>query len=52
MPYMSVFGGTTCGLCLLALPIYIFGKKLRSFWSRHNLLVILGMQASRQEVMG
>jgi len=52
----SVCAGTSMGLvppllslliqCALALPIYIFGKRLRSFWSRHNLLALWGMQST------
>ena len=41
---MFVFGGTSVGVCLLALPVYIFGKKLRSWWNRHDLFAILKMQ--------
>ncbi|TVY25643.1 Protein HOL1, partial [Lachnellula hyalina] len=33
-----VFGGVAFGLTLTTVPLYIFGKKYRSIWSRHNLL--------------
>jgi hypothetical protein len=49
---LSVCGGTSVGLCALALPIYIYGKKLRSYWTRHNLLVKWGMQSTVQMEMG
>jgi hypothetical protein len=35
----------------MALPIYIFGKKLRSFWARHNLLVKWGLNTSNAPEM-
>ncbi|KUJ16570.1 serine/threonine kinase 16 [Mollisia scopiformis] len=41
---MYVFGGTTIFFSLLALPVYIFGKRMRSWWSRHDLFVILKME--------
>ncbi|CZR69722.1 related to transporter protein HOL1 [Phialocephala subalpina] len=41
---MYVFGGTTIFLSLLAAPVYIFGKRLRSWWSRHDLFVVLKME--------
>jgi len=41
---MYVFGGTSIFLALLAIPVYIFGKRLRGWWSRHDLFEALGMQ--------
>lgn len=41
---MSVFGGTSVFLCLLAFPVYVFGKRLRSWWARHDLFDTLKMQ--------
>lgn len=41
---MYVFGGTSIFLSLLAIPVYIFGKRLRSWWSRHDLFVTLKME--------
>ena len=41
---MFVFGGTSLFLCLLALPVYIYGKKMRGWWVRHDLFVALKMQ--------
>lgn len=43
---MYVFGGTSAFLCLLAIPTYIFGKRLRSWWARHDLFVKWGMQTT------
>lgn len=41
---LYVFGGTSLFLAVLAIPVYIFGKKLRSWWARHDLFVALGME--------
>jgi hypothetical protein len=41
---MFVFGGTSIFLGLLAIPVYIYGKRLRSWWSRHDLFVRLKME--------
>lgn len=43
---MYVFGGTSLFLALLAIPVYVFGKKLRSWWCRHDLFKILRMETS------
>lgn len=43
---MFMFGGTSIFLCLLGLPVYIYGKRLRSWWARHDLFVILRMETS------
>ncbi|KAK3117162.1 hypothetical protein LTR53_001741 [Teratosphaeriaceae sp. CCFEE 6253] len=43
---MYVFGGTSIFLSLLAIPVYVYGKKLRSWWSRHDLFVLLKMQTT------
>jgi hypothetical protein len=32
------------GVCLLSIPIYVFGKRLRSFFHRHDLLAMTGLQ--------
>jgi len=41
---MYTFGGTTIFMALLAVPVYIFGKRLRSWWARHDLFKKLGLQ--------
>ncbi|KAH0352804.1 hypothetical protein KCU83_g3382, partial [Aureobasidium melanogenum] len=40
----SVFGGIGLAIVLAAIPIYVFGKKYRSFWARHNLLEKVGVK--------
>ena len=46
---MFTFGGTTLAMCVLAIPVYIYGKKLLSWWTRHDLFVKFGMQATGPE---
>jgi hypothetical protein len=41
---MFVFGGTSLFLCLLAIPVYMYGKRLRAWWARHDLFVKLKME--------
>jgi hypothetical protein len=43
---MYVFGGTTLAMCVFAIPVYIFGKRLRSWWARHDLYEKFGMQTA------
>jgi hypothetical protein len=43
---LYVFGGTSVFLCLLACPVWIYGKRLRSWWARHNVFHMLGMQTT------
>jgi hypothetical protein len=43
---MFVFGGTSIFIALMGIPVYIFGKRLRSWWARHNLFKILKMETS------
>lgn len=43
---MYVFGGTSIFISLLALPVYIWGKRMRAWWSRHDLFVKLKMNTS------
>jgi hypothetical protein len=33
-----VWGGMTFALALTTIPLYIYGKRYRSYWCRHNLL--------------
>ena len=44
-PIMYTCGGSAMGMALLGLPIWVFGKRLRSFWARYNLIAMLGMQS-------
>jgi hypothetical protein len=39
-----VCGSVNVGLLVTALPIYIFGKKIRAYYSRHDLLKSLGLK--------
>lgn len=43
---LYVFGGTSLFLALVAIPVYIFGKKLRSWWTRHDLFAAFGMETT------
>jgi hypothetical protein len=59
----SVLAGTGLGLvctfaqfplisqCMLGGVIYIYGKRLRSFWARHNLLVLWHLTSSDAPLM-
>jgi hypothetical protein len=40
-PPLFTFGGTCIFWALLAIPLYIFGKRIRSLWTRHDPFVIL-----------
>jgi len=33
-----VFGGISAGLIVTAFPVYLFGKRYRSMWSRYNVM--------------
>ncbi len=46
---MFTFGGITLAMSLLAIPTYIFGKKMRSWWARHDLFVKFKLQATGPE---
>ncbi len=41
---MYVFGGTSIFLSLLGIPVYIYGKRMRSWWARHDLFKKLKME--------
>jgi hypothetical protein len=43
---LYVFGGTSLFLCLMAIPVWIYGKRLRSWWARHNVFKMLGMETA------
>lgn len=36
--FLAVMGAIVCGLCLGAIPMYVFGKRLRAFASDSKLL--------------
>ncbi|KAL2839389.1 major facilitator superfamily domain-containing protein [Aspergillus pseudoustus] len=39
-----VFGGISAALTISTLPVYLFGKRYRSFWHSHNVMEKLGIQ--------
>ncbi|KAL1987647.1 hypothetical protein VTN96DRAFT_2888 [Rasamsonia emersonii] len=39
-PFIAI-GSIQVGVCLLAVPMYIFGKRNRSFFARHDILKLL-----------
>ena len=43
---LYVFGATSLFLCFMAIPVWIYGKRMRSWWARHNLFVKFGMQTT------
>jgi hypothetical protein len=51
MQMFGVFAGISAFVILLGLPVYIWGKRYRSFWSRHNLMRLAGLK-SHVEALG
>jgi len=43
-PVFDTLGGVQIAICLLALPLFIFGKRNRAFQHKHNLLDRLGLK--------
>ena len=41
---MYVFGGTSLLCCVMAIPVYMYGKRLRSWWARHDLFKTLKVE--------
>jgi hypothetical protein len=41
---VGVMSGLTSFLCVLAIPLYIFGKRYRTFWNRYNVIKILHLE--------
>ncbi|OJJ05938.1 hypothetical protein ASPVEDRAFT_55696 [Aspergillus versicolor CBS 583.65] len=39
-----VFGGVSAALVISTFPVYVLGKRYRSFWHTHNIMVKLGIQ--------
>lgn len=39
-----VFGSIEIAICVLAVPMYVFGKLNRAFWQEHDLLKICGLR--------
>lgn len=40
----AIMAGITAFFCLLAIPMYILGKKYRHFWHHHNALKWLHLE--------
>ncbi|KAJ5672377.1 Major facilitator superfamily domain general substrate transporter [Penicillium longicatenatum] len=38
---MIIIGSIQVGICLLSIPMYVFGKRNRSFFARHDILEML-----------
>ena len=51
MQMFGVMAGISAFVILLAVPLYIWGKRYRSFWARHNLMRYAGLK-SHAEVVG
>lgn len=34
----SIVSGIQVGLALFAIPLYMYGKKMRAYWSKHSFL--------------
>lgn len=43
----GTMAGITALLCLLALPMYIFGKRYRAFWNRYNIIKMLRLETDK-----
>jgi len=39
-----VIASVQVGLCLLTIPMYVFGKRNRAFWSRHDILALVHLR--------
>jgi hypothetical protein len=40
----GVAAGVQAGLALLGIPVYIYGKRMRAFWSRRRFLGVPDIQ--------
>lgn len=43
-PVFTTIASIQVGVCCLTVFMYVFGKKNRSFWARHDMLQILGLR--------
>ncbi|EFX00468.1 major facilitator superfamily transporter [Grosmannia clavigera kw1407] len=43
-PVFNALGSVQLVICLLAIPMYVFGKRNRSFFHRHDLLKMFGLR--------
>lgn len=48
----GVMAGISAFVILLGLPMYIWGKRYRSFWARHNLMRYAGLKSHAEAVGG
>lgn len=44
---LGVMAGITTFFCFLGVPVYLYGKRYRQFWSRHNLIKILHLESDK-----
>ena len=52
MQMFGTFAGISAFVILLGLPMYVYGKRYRSFWSRHNLMRLAGLKSHGEAVGG
>ncbi|KAF3767155.1 MFS general substrate transporter [Cryphonectria parasitica EP155] len=43
-PVFNALGAVQVVICMLSVPMYIFGKRIRSFYYRHDILKILNLR--------
>lgn len=46
-PVFYTFGGISFGLVTSTAVVYMFGKRYRAFWNRHNVMDKLGMEGNK-----
>ncbi|KAH7347957.1 major facilitator superfamily domain-containing protein [Pyrenochaeta sp. MPI-SDFR-AT-0127] len=46
VPVFYTFGGISFGLVATTAIVYVFGKRYRVFWHRHNIMAKFGMEGS------
>jgi hypothetical protein len=52
MQMFGSFAGISGFVILLGVPLYIWGKRYRSFWARHNLMRLAGLKSHDEAVGG
>lgn len=43
----NVMGGIAAAVMLTSIPMYVWGKRYRLFWHRHNLIKILRLETDK-----
>jgi MFS family permease len=43
-PIFNILASIQVGICVLSVPMYIFGKRIRSYFHRHDLLETFGVR--------